>query len=232
MNSTPDRQLFDSYADDYESALKQGISISGEGRDYFARGRIEWLARRLRERGVKVGLVLDFGCGTGDAAPHFLSLLNAASVIGIDVSRQSLEFARGRYGSDRVRFVQAEEFQPAANVDLVFCNGVFHHIPPAVRSEKVRWVFDCLKPGGLFAFWDNNPWNLGARLVMKRIPFDREAVMLSAIAAVKLLQGEGFSLVRTDHLFIFPSWLRKMRSLEPFLSRMPLGAQYMVLAKK
>ena len=77
---------------------------------------------------------------------------------------------------------------------LVYCNGVFHHVPPAQRPAVVRLVRDSLEPGGLFALWDNNPWNPGARLVMRRIPFDRGAVMLSArearSEAEKNLEGE------------------------------------------
>lgn len=36
-----------------------------------------------------------------------------------------------------------------------------------------------LRPGGVFAFWEINPWNPGTRHVMSRIPFDRDAIMLT-----------------------------------------------------
>jgi len=121
---------FDRYADDYESALSRGLSVSGEDRDYFARGRVVWLARRLRELGRPVSSVLDFGCGTGDTAPHLLGELGADHVTGVDTSRPCLETAVRKFGSERVRFVPADEFRPAGDHDLVFCNGVFHHIPP------------------------------------------------------------------------------------------------------
>jgi len=223
---------FDRYADDYESALNRGLSVSGEARDYFARGRIAWLARRLREQGVTVKSVLDFGCGTGDAAPHILELLGAERVTGIDTSRQCLEVARKKFGSERVHFVHADEFRPAGDHDLVFCNGVFHHIPPPARAEKVRWIRECLKPGGLFAFWENNPWNPGTRLVMWRIPFDRGAVKVSPPGARRLLSDGGFHVLLTDFQFVFPRALRWLRGLESALARLPLGAQYMVLARK
>ena len=38
---------FDVYAEDYDAALSQGLSVSGEDKDYFAQGRIAWLARSL-----------------------------------------------------------------------------------------------------------------------------------------------------------------------------------------
>ena len=232
MNPPRDPELFDGYAGDYESALNRGISVSGEARDYFARGRIAWLARRLREQGITVKSVLDFGCGTGDAVPHFLELLGAERVAGIDTSRQCLEVARKKFGSERVHFVHADEFRPAGDHDLAFCNGVFHHISPPARAEKVRWIRECVKPGGLFAFWENNPWNLGTRLVMWKIPFDRNAVKVSPPEARRLLRAEGFDVQRTDFQFIFPRALRRLRGLERHLARLPIGAQYMVLARK
>ena len=42
-----DASAFDSYAAEYDAALQQGISVSGEGKDFFARGRIAWLAKIL-----------------------------------------------------------------------------------------------------------------------------------------------------------------------------------------
>lgn len=48
-------------------------------------------------------------------------------------------------------------------------------------------------------------------MVMKRIPFDRDAVTITPPAARRLLERAGFEVVRTDSLFIFPkplAWLR------------------------
>jgi hypothetical protein len=81
-----------------------------------------------------------------------------------------------------------------------------------------------LKPGGWFCFWENNPWNPGTRIVMSRIPFDRDAVTLSAPQASRLLRAAGFTVVTTDFLFIFPNFLRHCRPVEPWLCRLPLGA--------
>src|SRR3954465_15850830 len=77
---------FDRYAKNYDEALAQGISVSGEDKDFFARGRIEWLARCLKSLDVEPKSVLDFGCGTGSAAPHFLEVLRPTEILGVDVS--------------------------------------------------------------------------------------------------------------------------------------------------
>jgi SAM-dependent methyltransferase len=223
---------FDGYAAHYDRALEQGISVSGEDKEYFARGRTAWLARRLRERGADSAAVMDFGCGTGSATPYLFDALGAARLVGVDPSRESLAEARKAWDDRGAAFVPLNEFAPDGDFDVVYCNGVFHHIPPEERRGAVRTIFDSLRPGGLFALWENNPWNPGARLVMSRIPFDRDAVPLSAPEARRMVREGGFEVVGTDFLFIFPRCLGVFRFLEPALSRFPLGAQYQVLCRK
>ena len=38
---------FDEFAGNYDEALNEGLKFTGEGRDYFAAGRVEWLTQRL-----------------------------------------------------------------------------------------------------------------------------------------------------------------------------------------
>ena len=59
---------FDDYAQDYDAALNKGLSATGEGRDYFACGRIQWLSRCLRQLSEQPRLVLDYGCGDGSSS--------------------------------------------------------------------------------------------------------------------------------------------------------------------
>jgi SAM-dependent methyltransferase len=128
--------------------------------------------------------------------------------------------------------LRPDEYTPDGTMDLAFCNGVFHHIAPPERTAAVDYIHRALRPGGLFAFWENNPWNPGTRLVMKRIPFDRDAVTLTSREARQLLRERGFEILRTDFLFIFPRVLRWLRGVERFVTQWPLGAQYQVLCRK
>jgi SAM-dependent methyltransferase len=225
-------QEFDRYAKNYDAALALGISVSGEDKDFFARRRIEWLARCLNSTSVQPKNLLDFGCGTGSAAPHLRDVLQPEQITGVDISEQSIAQARERHGGDDVRFETLQAFKPARQFDLAFCNGVFHHIPLDQRASAVKCIYDAVRLGGLFAFWENNPWNPGARYVMSRIPFDRDAIMVSAPEAKHLLRAAGFEILRTDFLFIFPRALSWFRGMEPALSRLPFGAQYQVLCRK
>jgi SAM-dependent methyltransferase len=231
LSADPCDAAFDAYADSYDDALNSGLAVSGEGKEYFARRRIEWIAERLRALAIEPRSVLDYGCGTGSSIPFLLKSFSPDRITGIDVSERSLVVARRDLESDRVRFETVEEFRPDNSYDLVVCNGVFHHIPLAERASAVATIRRALRPGGVFAFWENNPWNPGTRLVMSRIPFDRDAITLSPPEARRLLRAGGFEIVRTDFLFIFPKILGFLRAVEPLVTGAPLGAQYMVLCR-
>src|SRR5207245_657499 len=79
--------------------------------------------------GEKPATIMDFGCGTGTSIPLFLSWPGVTQVIGTDVSAKSLDVAIATHASARAQFHLMKNYQPQANADLVFCNGVFHHIP-------------------------------------------------------------------------------------------------------
>lgn len=222
---------FDPYADEYESALDRGLTLSGESRDFFAHARVAWLRKCLVEQGRIANDVLDFGCGVGTTMPILREKLDPRRITGVDISARSIEIARKATGSSIAQFHVLAQFNAASEFDVAYCNGVFHHVPLAERMETASTIFRALKPNGLFALWDNNPLNPGARLVMNRIPFDRDAIMLSAREARRLLSAVGFEIVRTDFLFYFPHALRHLRILERGLLKVPLGAQFQVLAR-
>ena len=223
---------FDQYAEDYDAALAKGLSVSGESKDYFAEGRAKWLGECLRKLNKPAGDILDFGCGTGSATPYLLKLPGAKSVLGLEVSAQSLKVAGQIHGAANVHFQLSSSYEPAGQIHLAFCNGVFHHIPIAERPAAVKYVFNSMKPGGLFSLWENNPWNPGTRYVMSRIPFDKDAITLSFLETKSLLRAAGFEIVRSDFLFIFPRSLSFLRPLERMVTSLPFGAQYQVLARK
>jgi SAM-dependent methyltransferase len=125
------------------------------------------------------------------------------------------------------------DYQSIELFDLCYVNGVFHHIHPTERVAALTTIKNVLVPGGYFAFFENNPWNPGTRLVMKRIPFDHNAQPLSSRAARRLLVETGFKcLGRTRFLFCFPRSLAFLRFCERWLVHFPLGAQYWLLATR
>ena len=223
---------FDQFADAYEADLNQALAASGEDQNYFARGRVSFLAQCLRNLQQVPRSVMDYGCGIGGTAVLLTELVGATSVVGLDISERSIARARGEHGGNTVSFQTFDQYKPAADLDLVYCNGVFHHIPLTEREAAVRYILRSLRPGGLFAFWENNPWNPGTRYVMAKCVFDRDAQTLTPPQAKRMLRDAGFEIIRTDFLFYFPRALRPLRFLEPWFERLPLGAQVQVLCRK
>ena len=222
---------FDRFADDYDECLNDALAASGETKEFFARARVEWLAKCLAEFGLPARSVLDYGCGTGDTTALLGDCLGSQLVVGLDISERSLERARVTHGA-RCRFLTFAEYTPDGSVDAIYCNGVFHHIPVAERADAIAYIGRCLRPGGVSALWENNPWNLGTQYVMHKCAFDQDAVKISPPEAARLLRRDGFEILRTDFRFFFPRALRAMRPLEAFLAKVPLGGQYQVLARK
>jgi SAM-dependent methyltransferase len=229
MNAVPD---FDRHADTYDEDLNRALTLSGEKRDYFARQRVRWLSRCLLRLDEHPRTALDYGCGIGDTSVALRELLKVHSIIGLDVSTRSLAIARSTHGSGECHFLTFAEYNPAESMDLVYCNGVFHHIPPAQRESAIGYIYRCLRPGGLFALWENNPWNPGTRYVMDHCVFDHDAVTITPPQAGRMLSNGGYEILATDYQFFFPRVLKSLRFLERRLSWFPLGGQYQVLCRK
>lgn len=126
-----------------------------------------------------------------------------------------------------VRLATPERFRDDS-ADWCFCNGVFHHIPRAEQPPNLERLRQILHPGGRLTIFENNPLNPGAHLVMRRIPFDADARMISPFRLARAVRRAGFGQVERAYLFLFPRALASLRGLEPLLLRLPIGAQYLV----
>jgi len=223
---------FDKSARDYEALFQPWLRVAGASREYFARSRLNWLSYRLGEQKIAPRRVMDFGCGTGISLSLLADILDAEQVIGLDTSEESLAVARESVGSRPVELATPAKYVPQQDLDLVFCNGVFHHIPVAERPATVNYVYRCLRPDGMFALWENNPWNPIHALAMKYSKIDENAVPLPFLESHRLVGSEPFRVIQTDYLFFFPGYFSWLYPLEKWLIKVPLGAQYQVLARK
>jgi SAM-dependent methyltransferase len=232
METGVTEELFD-LSDEYESMLNQGIRLSGESMSFFIEGRLNLLREQVQGRGASVSSVLDFGCGLGFTSRRLREMISPAEVTGVDTSTQVLAAAEQRNGAQGIRFMSLASLQEQPGVhDLCYVNGVFHHISPVDRPDALQLIHRSLRPGGMLAIFENNPWNLGARLVMARIPFDRDAHMLSPLLTARLMRQQGFEVLYAGSLFFFPRFLKGLRFLERPLAGTRLGAQYLVLARR
>jgi SAM-dependent methyltransferase len=225
-------KLFDRSAE-YDAMLNAGLKFSGEDKHYFIKGRIDFLMSLLPQSKTFES-VLDFGCGIGDNSVVLAKSFKNANVLGVDLSSDAIDFAQEKFGNrnGQLEFENLTDYQPLPKSDLCYVNGVFHHIPLANRNEALAIIHKSLKPDALLALFENNPLNPGTRFIMSRIPFDRDAILLTHWNTKSLLEANNFSVISTHFLFYFPNMLSNLRSLEKYFVKCPFGAQYLVLARK
>ncbi len=215
---------------DYREQLGRGLELSGENAEYFACERVRHVQRACRDRGVMPENVLEWGCGLGTNLRFLSEAFPNSKVFGVDVSQQMLSAGR-RQLDEGVTLLHVDDRPFVHEFDLIYVNGLVHHIPLSERPGVMDRIHRALVPGGLLAAFDNNPLNPGAMWVMRRIEFDRGASPLTAESMKKLLRCVGFVDLHVRYYFYFPRALQMLRWSEPALARVPLGAQYVVWAR-
>ena len=138
----------------------------------------EYLTGLMREYGVRDGLVLDLGCGTG----NMTELLAKAGydMIGADNAEEMLEIAmekRDKSGHDILYLLQdMREFELYGTVRAVIsvCDSVNYITEPEELQEVFRLVNNYLDPKGVFVFDFNTRYKYEEILGDRTIAENRE----------------------------------------------------------
>lgn len=219
---------FDQFAGNYKHVLDQSIAVSGEDSSYFAEYKARYLARIF---GADFpGKILDFGCGVGLLSGFIKKHLPKSRLDGFDVSRESI--ARIDHSLAAQGVFTSDSDHLARDYDLIVVANVLHHVIPEQRESTVRALADRLAASGKLAVIEHNPGNPITRRTVDRCPFDEDAILLPSTEAQSLVQSAGLTLLRRDYIVFMPRPLARLRPLEPWLARLPLGAQYAVLGEK
>ena len=231
-----DEAEFDKFADEYHSLHAANIAISGEQPDYFAEYKIADLAAEYRASRATPDTprILDFGAGIGTSVPFVRKYLADSELTCIDVSPRSLEVGRRRFAG-QARFLQFDGTRipfPDASFDIAFAACVFHHIDHMEHVALLREFHRVLAPGGLAVVFEHNPRNPLTVRVVKACPFDGNARLIAAPEMRRRLTAAGFRQAQVRYRIFFPRALRVLRPLEPWLTWLPLGAQYYALATR
>lgn len=225
---------FDKFALEYDAIHADNIKLSGEDPEYFARYKIDDLRRRWDAAGrAEPASILDFGTGIGNSLPHLAKSFPGARLVGLDVSRNSLDVADRRFPgvAELVRYDGVAAPFEDETFDLIFSACVFHHIDAAEHGQIFAELRRLLKPGGQMVIFEHNPLNPATRHIVATCPFDENAVLIRAAQLQRTQLQAGFSAVKVAYTAFFPGALRLLRPLEPFLETCPLGAQYCTLAE-
>jgi SAM-dependent methyltransferase len=235
------RPEFDAYATDYGAGMDVGMKrCLGSDAESFIEVKVAWMLRYLAccplLGGEGIPQLLDYGCGAGALLRTLRRMGFAAALAGCDVSGEMLKEARKRWPPDEpLRFDRIENgHAPYADeaFDIVVLSAVMHHVKVARRNEVYADALRLLRIGGRLIVFEHNPFNPVTQWVVRHTPIDQNAVLLRPCEVVRGVKAVGSVVTRTEYLMFFPPRLTFLRPSERFLRRFPLGAQYVVVARK
>jgi SAM-dependent methyltransferase len=222
---------FDRYGETYEQAVDSAIAFAGQEHDFY----LEAKARRLleltrRHVGGDRPSALDVGCGIGLVDRHLSSSLE---LHGVDVSPAMVERAQAAnpevsyrvYDGRRLPFADDE-------LDVAFAICVLHHVDPPDRRPLLAEMARVTRPGGLTLVFEHNPLNPLTRRVVRNCAFDEGVELVGRRELERLHRAAGLRVLDLEYLLFFPWRARPFALAERALTRLPLGAQYVVAGRK
>ncbi len=119
----------------------------------YSRAYHLWWSKMMLDNATSSGLWLDLGCGTGWTMDALSGLGYKRRLIGVDISRGMLKWAR-RKGMDVALGDGRNLPFGTASFDVVMAKGVLHHVQEL--DLAVSEITRVLKPGGVALLTDPN----------------------------------------------------------------------------
>lgn len=216
---------FDQFAGHYDKVLCESIPLGLGDDQYLAEYKIVHVKELVAD--CAINHILDFGCGAGRSLPYFSTHFPQASLSGFDLSTESLGVARAR--NPNATLYADWALLEDRRFDLIFAANVFHHIPKNDQLAALERCKHILAERGRMIIFEHNPINPVTRWLFERCPFDANATMIPKRQLRRRAQAAGLRVVDDGYTLFFPQQLRALRSLEPSLRWLPIGAQYFVV---
>jgi SAM-dependent methyltransferase len=105
-------------------------------------------------------------------------------------------------------------------------------VPVAERAAVYRELGRVLKPGGRIYVFEHNRRNPLVRYVIARTPIDANAVLLDETEVRHGLLDSAHYDIASDYLMFMPPGITFLQGIDRLLAWLPLGAQYVVAARK
>jgi SAM-dependent methyltransferase len=217
---------FDENARSYVEKIEGALAPFGQKHDFFVRGKADILIGAMsRFLDPQRALVLDVGCGIGLLHQYLKPKVRA--ILGVDVSRESVDIARQNDPSIDYRTYDGSHL-PYDNgkFDCAYAICVMHHVPPAQWMEFLAEMARVVKPGGVVIIIEHNPFNPATRWVVRHCDLDEGAVLLWPRRLAALFREVGLCDVVQHYTLFTPFTAPIFRSLDQALRLLPMGAQY------
>lgn len=224
---------FDDYVETYKTEVQDSINFIGQDVDFFIEVKANLLLKLARKYlgNLDKAKVLDIGSGVGlvdKVLKHEIK-----GLYGVDIEDGVVEKARinnpevnyNKYDGERLPF-EANTF------DMAFAVNVMHHVPPVLWENFSKEMYRVLKPGGIAAVFEHNPFNPLTRRAVNDCEFDRDAVLLKHSKIKELFKGSNLMTIEDKYIIFFPFKAKLFRGIETMLGWLPLGAQQYVVGRK
>lgn len=217
---------FDDHVASYDEFYEQ-VGFFSDDHEYFAAYKMKIVSELSRQT---PNSILEYGCGTGRNLKHIKNEFESAKISGCDISAESLRVA-GDENPDVDLYLLGEQ-AIEKQFDMIVIAGLFHHVTPELRMSTMNDIFNLLNSNGEVFIFENNPYNPVTMHLMKKCPFDTDAIVLKPKEMRSIIKGFDFDIVSFKYTLFIPNSFKKLKFLENYLGWLPLGGQYFFHLKK
>ena len=234
---------FDKIAKDYEAWHSEVVSASGFSVEYFQEYKVKEIRRILKKYNIESPIsILDFGCGIGNADPYIRKHFPESQICGVDVSGESIKIAKEKQKDYNIRYEildskllgRESTAQFEILFDFVFVFNVFHHVPKSEHMAILSYIKANMKPNGLLFIFEFNPYNPASRYIFNKFdrPVDKNANLIYPYYLKNKIKDSSFRPILCNYTVFFPKPLEKLILLEKYMTWLPMGAHYYLMAEK
>lgn len=225
---------FDQYKETYAAQIDRAAKFSGKDHDFFVRAKAAYLIDVLKtkiETGTDIRL-LDVGCGHGLIHPLLEASGLPLQVTGIDVAAEVIDLARRVNPKVRYDIYEGDALPyESGSFDAAVTITVVHHVPPPRWSDFLSEMTRVVRPGGIAAVFEHNPFNPVTAYVVRTCPVDKNAVLLPSWRLVRLMRAIGLEEVETRFILFTPFESPFFIWVDRSIGWLPFGAQYYVTGR-
>lgn len=141
-------KAYDEFASEYDQHVSDGANS-------FLHEYYEKPAIRAELGSIKGKSILSLGCGSGDDTA-WLQSNGAKEVIGVDISKNLIAIARGKYPNVEFEVMDMENLSfDDSKFDMVYSSLALHYVSD--WNKLFEQIYRVLKPGGRVVFSCNHP---------------------------------------------------------------------------